>query len=171
MNEAQLGFANTLVVELFRLNGRLLSAGDDLVADIGLTSARWQVLGAIALSEGELTVAQVARNMGLSRQAVQRLTNEMIASDLLISVDNPNHRRARLLRLTQGGQKTFATALGRWQRFVQDIEELVGINQLNCAIESLRQIRQYLELQVSDPARRLKPGAMPTRAAALASRD
>ncbi|MDH3233798.1 MAG: MarR family transcriptional regulator, partial [Alphaproteobacteria bacterium] len=36
-----------LILETFRLNGRLLAAGDRLVGDLGLTSARWQVLGAI----------------------------------------------------------------------------------------------------------------------------
>jgi hypothetical protein len=46
-----------LVLETFRLNGCLLIAGDALVADIGLTSARWQVLGAIALSPMPLPVA------------------------------------------------------------------------------------------------------------------
>jgi hypothetical protein len=35
-----------LVLEVFRLNGRLLAAGDRLSKTVGLTSARWQVLGA-----------------------------------------------------------------------------------------------------------------------------
>jgi hypothetical protein len=39
-----------LVLEIFRLNGVLLTQGDRLVDDIGLTSARWQVRGAAALS-------------------------------------------------------------------------------------------------------------------------
>lgn len=51
-----------LILETFRLNGRLLAAGDALVANIGLTSARWQVLGAIALSPVPLPVAHLARN-------------------------------------------------------------------------------------------------------------
>jgi hypothetical protein len=55
----------------------LLAAGVQLVEKIDLTSARWQVLGAIALSAVPLPVAQIARNMGLSRQAVQRLVIEM----------------------------------------------------------------------------------------------
>jgi hypothetical protein len=53
-----------LILETFRLNGRLLAAGDALVADVGLTSARWQVLGAIALAPVPQPVAHIARNMG-----------------------------------------------------------------------------------------------------------
>ena len=61
-----------LVLEVFRLNGRLNASGDALVAKIGLTSARWQVLGAIALKAAPLPVVRIAEAMGLSRQSVQR---------------------------------------------------------------------------------------------------
>jgi hypothetical protein len=56
-----------LIVEIFRINGRLLAAGDRLVADLGLTSARWQVIGAIALAGQPQTVPAIARTMGLTR--------------------------------------------------------------------------------------------------------
>ena len=36
-----------LILDLFRLNSLILTAGDRLVARLGLTSARWQILGAI----------------------------------------------------------------------------------------------------------------------------
>ena len=52
-----------LVLEVFRLNGRLIASGDVLVAKIGLTSARWQVLGAIALQPTPASVARVADEM------------------------------------------------------------------------------------------------------------
>src|SRR5271166_4204772 len=89
-----------LILEVFRLNGRLLEAGDALVADIGLTSARWQVLGAVALSAVPLPVAHIARNMGLARQSVQRLVDEMLADGLVRHAPNPHHRRAKLVLLT-----------------------------------------------------------------------
>jgi hypothetical protein len=60
-----------LIIEIFRINGRLLAAGDRLVADLGLTSARWQVIGAIAIAGQPQTVPAIARTMGLTRQAVQ----------------------------------------------------------------------------------------------------
>ena len=55
-----------LILEIFRVNGRLIAAGDILVKDIGLTGARWQVLGAIATSSIPLPVAHIARRMGLT---------------------------------------------------------------------------------------------------------
>ena len=78
------GAVTALILEAFRLNGRLLAAGDALVAGLGLTSARWQVLGAVAASPASLSVAQIARGMGLTRQAVQRLANDMERDGLCV---------------------------------------------------------------------------------------
>ena len=48
--------ATKLILSTFRANGLLLDAGDFLTAREGLTSARWQVLGALALADRPLTV-------------------------------------------------------------------------------------------------------------------
>src|SRR3712207_7347407 len=82
-----------LILETFRLNGRLLAAGDALVRDLGLTSARWQVLGAVAMSPAPLPVSHIARNMGLSRQNVQRLANELEAQGIIRFAANPHQDR------------------------------------------------------------------------------
>ena len=89
-----------LILETFRLNGQLLEAGDRLTAPLGLTSARWQVLGAIEEEGRPLTVAQVGRRMGLSRQAVQRLVNDLERLGFVSLEDNPDHKRARLVQPT-----------------------------------------------------------------------
>ena len=87
-----------LILEVFKLNGRLLGAGDQLVASLGLTSARWQVLGAIAFAGAPQPVANIARNMGLTRQAVQRVVNELETEGFLMFAPNPHHQRAKLVR-------------------------------------------------------------------------
>ena len=99
-----------LVLAVFRLNGRLITAGDRLVSDLGLTSARWQVLGAIALSPSLQPVAWLARSMGLNRQGVQRIVNEMRQAGLVELRPNPHHRRAHLVALTKRGEDAFASA-------------------------------------------------------------
>jgi DNA-binding MarR family transcriptional regulator len=99
-----------LVLAVFRLNGRLLLAGDKLVADLGLTSARWQVLGAIAIAQSPQPVAWLARSMGLNRQGVQRIVNEMRDEGLIELHPNPHHRRAHLVVLTKRGEDVFAAA-------------------------------------------------------------
>src|SRR5947209_10547726 len=104
------GALTDLVLAVFRLNGRLLTAGDRLVSDLGLTSARWQVLGAIALAPNLQPVAWLARNMGLNRQGVQRIVNEMREDGLVELRPNPHHPRAHLVALTKRGDNAFASA-------------------------------------------------------------
>jgi hypothetical protein len=44
---------------VFRVNDQLLKTGDRKVEHLGLTSARWQILGAIAVADGTLNVVTV----------------------------------------------------------------------------------------------------------------
>ena len=43
--------ATAVVLEIFRVNGLVLASGSQLAAQEGLTAARWQVMGAVALAE------------------------------------------------------------------------------------------------------------------------
>ena len=134
-----------LVLETFRLNGRLLAAGDELVADLGLTSARWQVLGAMALSPVPLSVAQIARNMGLTRQAVQRLVNEMQDDGLVQLAPNPHHQRAKLVVLSPRGKMAFAGAMKRQTAWANKLANGVTALEIATAAAMLRRLRQRLE--------------------------
>jgi DNA-binding MarR family transcriptional regulator len=112
-----------LVLAVFRLNGRLLAAGDRLAAPLGLTSARWQVLGAIA--EGPLPASGIARAMGLTRQSVQRLADALAAEGIVAFGANPRHRRAKLVAPTARGRRLLARIGGlqaAWARRVSSGE-------------------------------------------------
>lgn len=134
-----------LVIEVFRLNGDLLAAGDALVGDLGLTSARWQVLGAIALSPVPLPVAHIARNMGLTRQAVQRLVDEMRADDLVRLEPNPHHRRAMLVVLTEAGESAYRAASTRQERWADTLASGLPAESFEAASELLREMQRRLD--------------------------
>lgn len=139
------GATNALIFEIFRINSRLLATGDALVADIGLTSARWQVLGAVALASGLSPVAHIARSMGLTRQAVQRLTNDMVADGLLKLETNPNHQRARVVALTPAGREIYNVAIARWNARLAEIETLLNPADAATITDHLRRVRIHLE--------------------------
>ncbi len=139
-----------LIVELFRVNGRLLAAGDALVADLGLTSARWQVLGAVALSPAPLPVAHIASNMGLTRQSVQRLANQLEADGLVAFAPNPHHRRAQLVRLTARGQAAYDAAMARQQPWAASLAAGLPAAELDRAGRVLRLLRQRLDRTAHD---------------------
>jgi DNA-binding MarR family transcriptional regulator len=134
-----------LVLETFRLNGRLLAAGDALVADAGLTSARWQVLGAIAMAPTQLPVAHIARNMGLTRQAVQRLVNEMERDGFLRLAPNPHHQRAKLAVLTPRGEAAYRAAMKRQGPWAMRLVEGLSLARVEAATATLRALRKRLE--------------------------
>ncbi|MFC6647111.1 MarR family winged helix-turn-helix transcriptional regulator [Granulicella cerasi] len=99
-----------LILSIFRVNGALLVAGDRLTASIGLTSARWQVLGAVAKAADPLTVAAIGKSMGLTRQNVRIIVRELEAAGMVRLADNPAHQRASLVRLTPKGKRANASA-------------------------------------------------------------
>lgn len=90
-----------LALTTFRLNGQVLALAEELARPVGLTAARWQVLGAV-LSE-PLPVAAIARKMGMARQSVQRIADILVDSNLAEYSENPSHRRAKLLAPTNDG--------------------------------------------------------------------
>ncbi|MCJ2039129.1 MarR family transcriptional regulator [Methylobacterium sp. E-041] len=102
-----------LVISIFRLNGALIAKGDRLVSDLGLTSARWQVLGAAAAAPVPLTVASIARNMGLTRQTVRTTVRELEAAGFVRLAPNPHHQRAHLVVPTAAGEHAFGAAMER----------------------------------------------------------
>jgi DNA-binding MarR family transcriptional regulator len=134
-----------LILETFRLNGQLLASGDALVRDLGLTSARWQVLGAIALASRPLSVAHIARNMGLTRQAVQRLANEMERAGLVAFAPNPHHRRSQLVQLTAKGEAKYRTATERQRPWARRLAAGLSIGRIAAATALIQTVRLRLE--------------------------
>jgi DNA-binding MarR family transcriptional regulator len=134
-----------LILEIFRLNGRLLAEGDRLVAGLGLTSARWQVLGGIALSPSPEPVARLARNMGLNRQGVQRIVNELAAEGLIEFRPNPHHQRAKLVVLTAAGAKVFADVTDRQMPWVNELSKGLDLPDIAIAARLLKTLRLRLE--------------------------
>jgi DNA-binding MarR family transcriptional regulator len=132
-----------LVLEVFRLNGRLLSAGDALTRPRGQTSARWQVLG--ALDDNARTVADIGRRMGLTRQSVQRTADLLEADGLLAYGDNPAHQRAKLAMLTPRGRTTLVAITTRQIEWANRIASRLAENDLQRAINTLQQVRQMLD--------------------------
>lgn len=108
-----------LILEIFRANGRLLRIGDAMSRDIGLTSARWQVLGAVR--ETPKTVAQIAREFELARQGVLWVVQALLKERMVELIDNPNHRRAKLVRLTRRGAAARRKMMSRQVQWINAI--------------------------------------------------
>src|SRR3954470_11201314 len=119
-----------LMLDLFRLNSQLLTAGDRLVAQLGLTSARWQILGAIVAAERPQPVAWLARDLGANRQNVQRIVNDLHADRLVAFEINPHHRRAQLVVLTDKGRQAFEAAMELQAPWIDQLSDGLSVREL-----------------------------------------
>lgn len=132
-----------IVLEIFRLNRALLDAGDVLTAPAGLSSARWQVLGVV--EHGPVTVADVARRMGLTRQSVLEAANALAAEGFVDWHDNPRHRRAKLMRLTAKGRRAMKVVTRRHAEWANAIGRAHDRGALRAALHTLRSLSERLE--------------------------
>ena len=90
-----------LALAAFRLNGQFLDVAEGLARPAGLSAAHWQVLGAVL--QRPLPVAGIARDMGITRQSVQRIANLLEEAGMVEFRPNPAHRRAKLVAPTGKG--------------------------------------------------------------------
>src|SRR5215813_9208156 len=63
---------------------------------------------------GPLTVPQIAQMRPTSRQRMQRLADELAAAGLVEFMDNPKHRRSKLVRLTSKGNARYRELSARF---------------------------------------------------------
>lgn len=134
-----------LILAVFRFNNMLLRAGDRLVGPLGLTSARWQILGAIAYSERPQPVAWLARDLGANRQNVQRIINDLVAAGLVGFEPNPHHRRAQLVVLTDKGRKTFDAAMRLQGPWADRLSEGVSVKDIETTHRVVLALRESLD--------------------------
>jgi DNA-binding MarR family transcriptional regulator len=134
-----------LILDLFRLNSLLLTAGDRLVARLGLSSARWQVLGATIAAERPQPVAWLARDMGANRQNVQRIINDLHREGIVAFEANPHHRRAPLVVLTGKGKQTFDAAMRLQAPWINSLSEGLSMKDIQTCHRVITALRQKLE--------------------------
>ena len=135
----------SLILDLFRVSSLLLTAGDRLVAQLGLTSARWQILGAIVYAERPQPVAWLARDLGANRQNVQRIVNDLHREGLVAFEANPHHRRAQLVVLTDKGRQTFEAAMHLQVPWVNGLSDGFLVKDIEAARRVMTALRKRLE--------------------------
>ena len=82
---------------------RFGSAANRICRNVGVTGAMRDVLTAAAANE-RATVPQLARALGVSRQHVQKLADDLWERDLTMFRTNPGHARSPFVELTSQGE-------------------------------------------------------------------
>lgn len=144
-----------LVHEIFRSNGQLLAAGDWLTKELNLSATLWQVLDEI--EEAPLPVAQIARNMWLTRQSVRRTAMVLKDRGFVEFRENPNHRRAKLVALTQQGRDALDRVTRTEIGWSNNVGNDIGAGKLEEAIGTLISLRELLQRRMVSAGRTPEP--------------
>ncbi len=114
-----------LIADVYELAGQSRRTSEDLARAVGQTAARWHVLS--VLSDEPRTVPSAARRLGLAPQSVQRVVGDLVASGQLEAVDNPDHARSPLMRLTSLGRETLDDLFTRSNDDRADVLSRAGV--------------------------------------------
>lgn len=102
------------------------------------------------MSPVPLPVAHIARNMGLSRQNVQRLANELEGQGVVRFAPNPHHRRAKLILPTEQGRALYEAAITRQRPWASALADGLPVKDIRSATELLRIVRGRLRTGCED---------------------
>lgn len=89
---------------------RALGMKEDAVTPSG--RGAWGLMRSLA-DGGPQTVPALARQRPVSRQHIQKLADELAEQGLVEFVDNPVHRRSKLVQLTKKGARRYAVTNAR----------------------------------------------------------
>ncbi|MGO1974176.1 MAG: MarR family winged helix-turn-helix transcriptional regulator [Propionibacteriaceae bacterium] len=136
----------SMIMTVFELNGHLMGIAEDFAAAGGITATWWRVLGGV-LDEPH-SVAEVGRRMGMTRQGVQRVADQLVERGLAEYRPNPGHRRAKLLACTEAGYFAVRQISVAQHPWANRVGGEVGDDQL---AESLATLRRLMAALAADP--------------------
>jgi DNA-binding MarR family transcriptional regulator len=134
---------SALAKTVFRLNGQLVAVGEDLAIPSGMTGAWWQVLGTVLRTP--MSVSDIAREIGVTRQSVQRIADLVVEGRLAEYRSNPAHRRAKLLTPTDAGRTAVRRITPGHAAFAARLAEEMGVAAMEEALGVVRRVSEALE--------------------------
>jgi DNA-binding MarR family transcriptional regulator len=132
-----------VIIATFRLNGRLMDIARRRARAGGITATEWQVLGGV-LDEPH-SVAEIGRLMGMTRQGVQRVADQLVDRGLAEYRPNRAHRRAKLLVCTEAGYWAIRQITLAHRPWVDRIGAELGAAELRETLDTMRRIVATLE--------------------------
>jgi DNA-binding MarR family transcriptional regulator len=127
-----------LVADLYEAAGALRAAGESIAATQGQSQARWQVMSVV--SEPAMPVPTAARRLGVSRQNVQKIANDLVRDGLAEWQPNPDHRTSPLLGLTATGHTTLRALTEQAEAFNTSVSGGLSPREVATARKVLRLI-------------------------------
>jgi DNA-binding MarR family transcriptional regulator len=149
MTEKAEELVSSIVAEVFHLSNLFRRWGEIVANTIGETQSRWQVLS--AGSDGDKTVAQIARRLGVTRQNVQRVADELVADKLARWEKNPAHKNSPVVQLTSAGRRKFNELTRAASKFNAQLAEGLSLDDLQSTRMVLTKLRNQTDRDITWP--------------------
>ena len=134
---------NAIVFAYFPLR----ATGDALASRVGQTTAEWGLLRTLR-ERGDMTVAALARSRPVARQWIQRLADKLAREGMLEFIDNPNHLRSKLMRITPAGLRLLDRIASDYDLWVAKLANEFGIDEVRSAVAVIERLRERLMIQM-----------------------
>ncbi|RWQ29611.1 MAG: MarR family transcriptional regulator [Mesorhizobium sp.] len=96
---------------------------------------------------GPLTVPQIAQMRPTSRQRMQRLADELAAEGLVEFIDNPKHRRSKLVQLTRKGAARYGELNAQLLAIASTMGVALGEADIRKTVEIVRQLSDDVKVR------------------------
>ena len=134
--------AMTVFLETMGLYFRLRDAGKQSGL-VTLGGGIWGFLHSLAV-DGAQTVPQLARARPVSRQHIQQIANEAEADGLIAFIDNPAHKKSKLVSLTDAGRTLHQQMTAELAQVADKLAEGMSTQDLEVTGRTLNQLRSRL---------------------------
>lgn len=131
-----------LVDELLRLHGRVMN--NQKSTQLG-SSTQAFVLAAVVLAQEPPTVARIARSLGFTRQAIQKVADALESEGYVLYADNPHHKRSRQLLATEQGRQVYDQVNRESVEWTNQAAQGLESSDLQLTLQVLRRVRKNLE--------------------------
>jgi DNA-binding MarR family transcriptional regulator len=126
---------------LFAANNMVLKHGDLVTSKHQQTSARWRILGNI--EPCPLTVSQIAKLTGYTRQSIQRLADALV-DEGLATYESAIDRRTKNVCITEKGRELLEKLADDENEWVARITQTLSVEELTDLTLALEKVRAVL---------------------------
>lgn len=152
-NKAETGIGaalHDLFKEVFALQATLSRVMDKAHERAGLSTPQRKIIQLLKRL-GTATVPDIATNLGVSRQSVQVVCNDLLSRELLEFTDNPRHKRSKLATLTESGHRAFQQAQENEYQAIEQVMPEIELEKTRETGRILAHVRHALENLPASP--------------------
>ena len=126
---------------LFATNNMVLKHEDLTTGDYQQTSARWRVLDNI--ERCPLTVSEIARLIGYTRQSIQRLADALVEEGL-VTYEPATDQRTKNVCITEQGRNLLERLAEYENEWVARIMKTLSVQELTDLTQALEKVKAVL---------------------------